>query len=346
MIGLINPKKVIRWGNKGTRGRVILTYGSAMVIFFILFGVVIPSDKGKEEPTETRELTIVPLVSKKHIPEDNMIGVSYYQVIKGLSDFFSMKKTTPVKGQDRYMGMTEDNLALLEIIGNKTNISQATLMIAIPSDAPDAIVRNSALLLRFLINTVPEWETSSDWVSTALKRIADSPDDSQEIIKKNKRITMKPFKELGMVSITIKHKEETEQPRVAPKQPIDKHKNEKETKEAITRTDFPENKKIPPPTETPDFVPYDTPPEPVYITKPKYPESGKKAGIEGSVYLKLLLDSTGYVIDVKVVKSLNPAFDEAAVKAARTWRFTPAKQKGKSVRIWFGYSVRFILKRD
>ncbi|MDO9574928.1 MAG: energy transducer TonB, partial [bacterium] len=155
-----------------------------------------------------------------------------------------------------------------------------------------------------------------------------------------------PFKELGMVSITIKHKEETEQPRVAPKQPIDKHKNEKETKEAITRTDFPENKKIPPPTETPDFVPYDTPPEPVYITKPKYPESGKKAGIEGSAYLKLLLDSTGYVIDVKVVKSLNPAFDEAAVKAARTWRFTPAKQKGKSVRIWFGYSVRFILKRD
>jgi hypothetical protein len=36
------------------------------------------------------------------------IGISYYQVLTGLSDVFKMAKSTPVKGEDRYMGLTVD----------------------------------------------------------------------------------------------------------------------------------------------------------------------------------------------------------------------------------------------
>jgi len=131
-----------------------------------------------------------------------------------------------------------------------------------------------------------------------------------------------------------------------PKMPVEAKTAEEVEQTTIERTDFTGFEKAPPPpsTETPDFVPYDTPPEPVYITKPKYPEIGRKAGVEGIVYLKLLLDTTGYVLEVKVAKSLNPAFDEAAAKAARTWRFTPAKQRDRPVRVWLGYPVRFTLK--
>lgn len=131
-----------------------------------------------------------------------------------------------------------------------------------------------------------------------------------------------------------------------PKMPVAAETAEEVEQATIEPTAFTGFEKAPPPppTETPDFVPYDTPPEPLYITKPKYPEIGRKAGVEGVVYLKLLLDTTGYVIDIKVVKSLNPAFDEEAVKAARTWRFTPAKQRDKPVRVWLGYPVRFALK--
>jgi len=131
-----------------------------------------------------------------------------------------------------------------------------------------------------------------------------------------------------------------------PKMPVEAETAEEVEQTTIERTDFTGFEKAPPPpsTETPDFVPYDTPPEPVYITKPKYPEIGRKAGVEGIVYLKLLLDTTGYVLEVKVVKSLNLAFDESAAKAARTWRFTPAKQRDRPVRVWLGYPVRFTLK--
>lgn len=131
-----------------------------------------------------------------------------------------------------------------------------------------------------------------------------------------------------------------------PKMPVEAETAEEVEQTTIERTDFTGFEKAPPPppTETPDFVPYDTPPEPIYITKPKYPEIGRQAGVEGSVYLKLLLDTTGYVIDVRIVKSLNLAFDESAAKAARTWRFTPAKQRDRPVRVWLGYPVRFTLK--
>lgn len=42
IVGLIRPKLVIRWGSTRTRGRVILTYGLATVVFIILSGVTAP----------------------------------------------------------------------------------------------------------------------------------------------------------------------------------------------------------------------------------------------------------------------------------------------------------------
>ena len=39
VIGLIKPIMVILWGEKRTRGRVLIYYGIATVVFFILFGI-------------------------------------------------------------------------------------------------------------------------------------------------------------------------------------------------------------------------------------------------------------------------------------------------------------------
>jgi protein TonB len=153
--------------------------------------------------------------------------------------------------------------------------------------------------------------------------------------------------QLKMIELPPEMKQLKEPPPIAkPKMPVAAEKGEKVEEATIEKTDFTGFEKAPPPpsTETPDFVPYDTAPEPLYITKPKYPELGRKAGMEGTVILKLLVDTTGYVINVKVVKSLNPAFDESAVKAAKTWRFSPAKQRDKPVRVWLSYPVRFTLK--
>lgn len=60
IIGLISPKLVIGLGNKKTRGRVFLTYGSGIIIFFILFSATTPPNEQKKERlgithTQTKE---------------------------------------------------------------------------------------------------------------------------------------------------------------------------------------------------------------------------------------------------------------------------------------------------
>ncbi len=101
----------------------------------------------------------------------------------------------------------------------------------------------------------------------------------------------------------------------------------------------------PPPPMADEFVAYDTPPKLIRLVKPKYPDIARKAGIEGMVILKILVDVDGKVIDARVLKSLgNVGCDEAAVKAAKKCLFEPALQRDKPVKVWVSYPVRFILK--
>ncbi len=52
VVGLISPKLAIRWGSRRTRGRVLLTYGLAAVVFFILFGIIAPPTQQPAVPPE------------------------------------------------------------------------------------------------------------------------------------------------------------------------------------------------------------------------------------------------------------------------------------------------------
>ena len=72
IIGLISPKLVIRWGSKRTRGRVFLSYGLAMLVFFILVGVTAPpTGQEKEEP----------IVAPTPAAEQERIVVPQYSVL-------------------------------------------------------------------------------------------------------------------------------------------------------------------------------------------------------------------------------------------------------------------------
>jgi len=58
IIGLIKPDKVIRWGEKKTRKQVALIYGTAIIIFFILFAIAIssPEKRGEIKPEITQPI--------------------------------------------------------------------------------------------------------------------------------------------------------------------------------------------------------------------------------------------------------------------------------------------------
>jgi protein TonB len=94
------------------------------------------------------------------------------------------------------------------------------------------------------------------------------------------------------------------------------------------------------------FVPYDDQPVVISLPTPKYPEMARKAEIEGTVYVEVLIDTRGKVRDARVIKGsgANAGFEEAALEAAWKGEWRPAMQNKQPVAVRVSYPVVFKLK--
>ena len=90
----------------------------------------------------------------------------------------------------------------------------------------------------------------------------------------------------------------------------------------------------------------DTKPKPIHIPKSEYPESARREGIQGIVMTRVLVDTNGSVIDAEIKESSgNALLDAAALKAVKKAKFTPAKHKGKRVKVWVQIPMRFTITK-
>jgi protein TonB len=94
-----------------------------------------------------------------------------------------------------------------------------------------------------------------------------------------------------------------------------------------------------------DFVSVEQEPTPIVNIQSlvEYPEVAKRAGLEGKVIVSALIDKDGHVIKVEVDKSDYPVFEEAAKKAMMKAKFTPARQNGEPVKLWYTVPIVFKL---
>ncbi|MGC4088044.1 MAG: TonB-dependent siderophore myxochelin receptor MxcH [Polyangiaceae bacterium] len=83
-------------------------------------------------------------------------------------------------------------------------------------------------------------------------------------------------------------------------------------------------------------------PELVDFVDAEYPTRARDERVEGTVTLRLRIDSAGGVEDAELVEPAGHGFDEAALLAARRLRFVPARRGGVDVasRILFQYEFR------
>jgi protein TonB len=101
--------------------------------------------------------------------------------------------------------------------------------------------------------------------------------------------------------------------------------------------------RLPPPD---GFVPREIEPELIYQAQPEYPRIARLAGVEGVVWMKVLVGTDGIVLDARVAKSSGAvSLDEAATAAAYKNRFSPAIQNGRPVAVWVTYRVEFVLSQ-
>jgi len=92
-----------------------------------------------------------------------------------------------------------------------------------------------------------------------------------------------------------------------------------------------------------------TPPKLIQQVQPEYPLLAKKAGVEGTVLLRLIIGADGRVQEAKVLTVIPPnakgvGFEDEAIKAVMQWKFTPALTAGKPTRVYYNVPVKFVLR--
>ena len=77
-----------------------------------------------------------------------------------------------------------------------------------------------------------------------------------------------------------------------------------------------------------------------------YPPIAQRAGIQGAVWVKALVDKEGTVRDVVIEKGsdANAGFEEAAIDAAKKTVWKPAIANGQPTAVWVTYKVEFVLR--
>ena len=78
-----------------------------------------------------------------------------------------------------------------------------------------------------------------------------------------------------------------------------------------------------------------------------YPPLAAANKIGGRVVVQFIVDKTGQVGDVKVVRSVNEEIDAEAVRVVKSMpNFTPGQQDGKPVSVWYTLPISFKLQED
>ncbi|TVR78630.1 MAG: energy transducer TonB [Chitinophagaceae bacterium] len=81
-----------------------------------------------------------------------------------------------------------------------------------------------------------------------------------------------------------------------------------------------------------------------YLGGIPYPEIAKQNDIEGSVFIRFVIERDGRVTEAEVVRGADRVLNEAALRHVRNMpNWKPGKQRGQPVRVQFTVPIRFTL---
>ncbi|WP_243316934.1 energy transducer TonB [Geothrix paludis] len=86
-----------------------------------------------------------------------------------------------------------------------------------------------------------------------------------------------------------------------------------------------------------------TAPAILHRVDPIYPDLARRAHVQGTVVLMMVVDERGVPMQVRVLDG-HPALQDAALQAARQWRFEPALMDGRPAAASFRLTLNFRLR--
>jgi len=79
----------------------------------------------------------------------------------------------------------------------------------------------------------------------------------------------------------------------------------------------------------------------IYGPLPPYSEAARLARVQGVVLLETVIDPSGSVVDIQVLKGLSSGLTESAVQTVSQWKFRPATQAGEPVAVYYVVTISF-----
>lgn len=77
----------------------------------------------------------------------------------------------------------------------------------------------------------------------------------------------------------------------------------------------------------------------------KYPSAAQRANVSGKVFVKFVVEKDGRIGDVQILKGIGFGCDEEAIRVIKEMpKWSPGKQNGRNVRVWFTMPVNYTLE--
>jgi len=84
-------------------------------------------------------------------------------------------------------------------------------------------------------------------------------------------------------------------------------------------------------------------PRPLSTPDPQYTDQARKAKVEGTCVLAMIVGPDGKPHDIRVQRGIGMGLDEKAIEAVQQWRFDPATKDGRPVAVQISVEVSFKL---
>lgn len=79
----------------------------------------------------------------------------------------------------------------------------------------------------------------------------------------------------------------------------------------------------------------------------RYPEEAQKAGIEGKVYVRFVVEKDGSISNIMILRDIGCGCGKEAVRVVRAMpKWKPGRNKGEAVRSEFNLPIRFQIPKD
>lgn len=135
--------------------------------------------------------------------------MTYSQITDSINRLIEIKEIGTIPGENRYRGVSENNLITVELEGDKENIITASIKLFYPPEISkiDADL-NNAMMARFLKNAVPGFTDWQSRVNDIFKRFNAVPleggmIDKENIVIKGRVIDVLYDKNMNSITLTL-----------------------------------------------------------------------------------------------------------------------------------------------